>query len=195
MAEQTINPIQIEKQTLRKSIRELRRAMPAQEKIRADNAITQAVCALREIQKAHVVSLYISLPDEVATYPVRSFLLGLGKTVAVPKVEKGNLEFYTITGDSDLEPGVFGLMEPKTSCPLVDTKGVDVFLIPGLAFDRNGNRLGWGKGYYDRALSSTKAIKIGLAYACQIVSGVPVTQEDRSMDCIVTESEIIRVSR
>lgn len=194
MDKQTITTLQADKQKLRSSIREIRRGMSQEEKICADNVIARAVCTLPEISAASVVSLYVSLPDEVSTDAIRSFLLGQGKTIVVPKVEKGNLEFYRITGDSDLEAGVFGLLEPKTTCPVADTKDVDVFLIPGLAFDRNGNRLGWGKGYYDRALASVKAIKIGLAYDCQIVPVVPVMQSDRAMDRIVTESEVIRVS-
>lgn len=183
----------MEKHMLRKTIRDLRRVMPGEKKIRANNAITQTVCSLPEIQKAKTISLYVSLPEEVSTEAIREYCLAMGKNIAIPKVVAGNLEFYKVTKDSDLEPGIFGLLEPKMTCPSIDTKAIDVFLLPGLAFDRKGNRLGWGKGYYDRALSTTRAIKIGLAYACQLIPVVPITKEDRSMDCIVTDLEVIRI--
>jgi 5-formyltetrahydrofolate cyclo-ligase len=112
----------------------------------------------------------------------------LGKTVALPRVEGESISFYQHSDNDHLVKGRFGIMEPL---PQVGIKGIDLLVVPGIAFDRRGYRLGYGKGYYDKFLSKNPTISIGLAYSIQIVQIIPHGSHDRRMDLIATENGIV----
>lgn len=181
-----------EKHLIREAVLRARRAIPTASKESADLAITGRVLSIPAVSGAGSVSVYCSLPEEVSTSKIISSLTAGGKTVALPRVAGGTLAFFGVRGLEDCEPGVFGLMEPKTTCPKVHPTDIGCFLVPGLAFDRTGYRIGWGKGYYDRALAEApSAVRIGISYGCQIIDRVPRTAGDIPMNLIVTESETI----
>lgn len=92
----------------------------------------------------------------------------------------------------DMEKGAYGILEPKT-VRKADENNIDVILVPGLAFDRNGGRMGFGKGYYDRLLESSKAVKIGLCYDFQILEKIPTESHDVPMNFVITEKEILEI--
>lgn len=133
--------------------------------------------------------LYHALPDEVPTQELMDQLIAEGKTVVLPKViSDTDMELRRYTGRQDLQQGAFGILEP-TGELFTDYDSIDVAIIPGMAFDRDGHRLGRGKGYYDRFLSRVPYLyKIGLCYDWQIVDHVPTDEHDVQMDEVVTVS-------
>ncbi|MCX6792347.1 MAG: 5-formyltetrahydrofolate cyclo-ligase [Candidatus Gottesmanbacteria bacterium] len=176
-----------DKDTLRKLYVSLRRIIPAAERMKADQKITDSVMARTEWKKAEIICLYMSTPDEVDTKPLLAAALNAGKTIVFPRVENGQLVLHRIISVTDFTRGVYQILEPKKSTPIVDAASVDLFIVPGIVFDREGNRLGHGKGYYDRLLKGIDAPKIGLAYAMQMVAQVAHTSYDVPMTMVVTE--------
>jgi len=157
--------------------------------------IADRLIALPEWRAARVVHLYIgAVEGEVETRAIALDALQAGKRVACPRVEPGSehLDHYEIHALDDLVESPRGLWEPDParSDPL-DPKAIDLVLVPGLAFDREGHRLGFGAGYYDRFLARAGAPAVGLAFSLQIVGSVPHSARDVPVDWIVTESETI----
>jgi 5-formyltetrahydrofolate cyclo-ligase len=131
--------------------------------------------------------LYSALPDEVPTQSLIDGLVAQGKTVLLPRVVSDtDMELRHYTGPHDLQTGAFGILEP-TGQLFTDYATIDVAIIPGMAFDAAGHRLGRGKGYYDRFLSRIPhAYKIGLCFSWQMVDSVPSNQHDVVMDAVVS---------
>ena len=111
----------------------------------------------------------------------------------LPKVVDDNLSFRKIGGLEDLEKGAFGIMEPKDNCP--EIKEIDVVLVPTVGITKNGVRLGYGHGYYDRFLADSNAKTISLTYSKQIVKSIPFSETDVKIDWIVTEEKYIETSK
>jgi 5-formyltetrahydrofolate cyclo-ligase len=165
----------------------LRRMIPADERVSADQKIAEKVMARPEWKNADVICLYFSRADEVDTKPLLAAALSAEKIVVFPRIVKDTLALHRVTSIRDFTPGAYHILEPKKSLPLVDPASVDLFIVPGVTFDLNGNRLGRGKGYYDRLLAGITAPKIGLAYAVQMVAEVPHTSYDVPMTAVITE--------
>ena len=108
-----------------------------------------------------------------------------------PRVVGEDLVFHEVASQRELRPGRFGIGEPAEVSPTVDVSEVDVFLVPGVAFSREGHRLGRGRGFYDRALENSSAVKVGIAYSVQIFQEVPTELNDIKMNYVVTEQEVI----
>ncbi len=168
-----------------------RNASTQTEKQKASQIICKTLLVRPECKKATAICVYVSLPEEVDTRNIFQTLFEQKKSVIVPRVEGSHLRLHQIQSMDDLTKGSFGIAEPKRSCPEVETSFVDLFIVPGIAFDRSGYRLGWGKGYYDRLLAGVSATKIGLAYSFQIVSRLPHTGYDIPMDIVITEHETL----
>ena len=153
--------------------------------IRASHPLTKLSRHPR-LADAHTVLLYSALPDEVPTLPLLNRLTTEGKTVLLPRVVSDtDMELRRYTGPNDLEPGAFGIMEP-TGELFTDYDLIDVAVVPGMAFDREGHRLGRGKGYYDRFLAQLPHIyKIGICFPFQLVDKVPADAHDMLMDEVV----------
>lgn len=136
---------------------------------------------------ASTVLLYHSLPDEVDTHAfVRKW--STMKRILLPVVVGDNLELRVYTGPADLTTGAYGIEEP-TGARFADYGAIDLIVVPGVAFDRNGNRLGRGKGYYDRLLPRIpSAYKVGICFPFQIVDEVPAEPFDVRMDEVVTKT-------
>ena len=135
---------------------------------------------------AHTVLLYSALPDEVPTQPLLNRLSTEGKTVLLPRVVSDtDMELRRYTGSNDLEQGAYGIMEP-TGELFIDYDNIDVAVVPGMAFDREGHRLGRGKGYYDRFLTRLPhTYKIGVCFPFQLVDHVPADAHDILMDEVI----------
>ena len=137
------------------------------------------------LREAKVVLAYYALPDEVDTHALLDELVGEGKTVLLPKVlDDTSMELRRYTGPQDLSEGAYHIMEP-TGAPFTDLKQIDVALIPGIAFDAQGHRLGRGKGYYDRFLTAFTGKTIGVCFDFQKVDEVPVEAYDMTVDEVV----------
>lgn len=183
-----------EKESIRSSMITLRRNMKSENKDTADKRITSLTVQQIHILQANTICLYLSKPEETGTEQLITDLLGMRKTVVVPRVLHQELSLYRILTLDDVAQGAFGVREPKTSNRSISAFEIDVFVVPGIAFDRQGNRLGWGKGYYDRLLKNVEAPRLGLAYSCQILPHIPHEPYDIVMSEIVTEKEIITVT-
>ncbi len=141
--------------------------------------------------------VFLSTPAEIRTEEIVEAALEAGKIVAAPRIGRGagKMGAYALNNlDSDLEMGRFGIWEPPSDCP-VHAGQIDLVLVPGLAFDAEGRRLGKGGGYYDRFLTAARrAVRCAVALERQIVDRVPTTQTDVLMDILVTERRVLRFS-
>jgi len=183
------------KAALRAAVLARRRARPDAED--ASRAILERVRTLPAYRAARVVLLYVSARSEVRTGPALGAARAEGKTVAVPYCVGDELALFRWTDPGELAPGAFGILEPRPELRgrpdrLVRPTDLDAVLVPGIAFDRRGGRLGSGRGFYDRLLSRVRpdATLIGAAFDCQLVDRVPVDPWDVSLDHVVTETAI-----
>jgi len=181
----------MEKSELRKQIRDLKRAVPPEEKLRRSEAVMRQVEMMPEFQKAQVVLLYWSMADEVQTH---SFVNRwyCDKTLLLPCVDGDNLLLRQYTGPECMVAGEqFGIGEPDATLPeFTDLNAVEMIIVPGVAFDRKGNRMGRGRGFYDRLLKSTpNAMKVGVAYSFQMLDSIPVEPHDVKMDRVLIENQ------
>ncbi len=187
------------KQHLREAFRQARDAMSPDERQASSSSILMKLRELPEVQRASLILTYVSFGSEVRTERVIEEALRAGKQVAVPRcVAHGHLlEWHLIDGFEGMERSPFGMLEPTsdpgTLLPKEAKLANAVALVPGLAFDAYGRRLGYGGGYYDRFLPSFKAaggVSIGLCHACQL-SAEPLPQgpHDVLMDIVVIGDE------
>ena len=134
--------------------------------------------------------MYHSLPDEL---PTHAFLRNWSgpKRFYLPRVNGVNLEILPYE-DSRLELGSFHIEEP-TGNETVDPSEIELIVVPAVAYDRHGNRLGRGKGFYDRLLATTKASKIGVGYDFQLVDSLPAEEHDVPMDIVITQSVVLKL--
>ncbi|MGN0485010.1 MAG: 5-formyltetrahydrofolate cyclo-ligase [Lachnospiraceae bacterium] len=141
---------------------------------------------LPEVQKKERFYFYFPCRKEVNLLPLAEKLLSAGKRAAFPRVEGDTMEFYEVKSLDDFSEGSFHIMEPIKTVP-VEWEDAVVF-VPGLVFDTKGNRLGYGRGYYDRYFHThTVSYKIGIAYAHQIEPSLDAKAWDVPMDLVVTE--------
>ncbi len=184
-----------EKRALRASCSVRRRALSAAERTSAGAAAAGHVLASRECAESDRVALYAALPDEIPTEELFAALAARGKQLLLPRVEPEGLVFCAAERWADLCPGTLGVLEPPEGSSRIDPGVGDLVLVPGLAFDPEGWRLGRGRGYYDRKFppgAEGAPLLFGLAYFFQVVAAVPHDSHDRRMDAIVTERGIGR---
>jgi 5-formyltetrahydrofolate cyclo-ligase len=146
--------------------------------------------------KARTVALYAPIRGEVPTRDILIAALQDEKIVCYPlsHVHGRILSFRAIRAESELEPGRLGVREPSNSSELIPVDQIDLFVVPGLGFTRDGKRLGRGGGYYDATLraASARSRRVGLAFSDQIVDTMPTNADDVDMDLVVTEAETLR---
>ncbi len=136
---------------------------------------------------------FAAFRSEVETGPMIRHALASGKRVILPKVKGKELGLFEVKNfDRDVSPGAWGIPEPRESSPARLDK-IDLIIVPGAAFDEQGNRLGYGAGYYDKLLPSFKGTTVALAFEEQIVSKVPADPHDVPVRKIVTEKRVIAV--
>jgi 5-formyltetrahydrofolate cyclo-ligase len=173
-----------QKKLLRKKIREIKNGVDFSEMGSETKSVIDQIEILPEFQSAKTVLAYWSLPDELQTH---SFVLKWykTKTILLPLVKGDILELRVFSGmDCMVEGPSFGILEPQLG-EKYDNSGIDMAIIPGLAFDKSGNRLGRGKGYYDKLLKAEKMTKIGVCYSFQMVESVPTDSFDVCMDKVI----------
>jgi 5-formyltetrahydrofolate cyclo-ligase len=164
------------------------------EKSAKDKKIIAKLLRLPEIKKAGRILLYLPIKGEVdltSLFATRAPLLN--KKFILPRVkDEKTLHLFYINNLTEVEKGSFNINEPKLHLKKAPIKEVEVAIIPGIVFAKNGHRIGYGKGFYDRLLKKTKCPKIGIAYEFQIVENIHGEPHDTPMDIIVTEKGIIR---
>lgn len=181
------------KRALRRDVIARRDALPESGRAAASLAIADRVAALEEAANAGSVMVFWSFGSEVDTGPLIERWSGEGKTVALPRIEGSEIVPVAFVPGGRVTETSFGAMEPADGRMLRPTE-LDLVIVPGVAFDRSGDRLGYGAGYYDRFLARTRdgMPTIAIAFALQVVADVPVGGIDRRVDAIVTEAEVIR---
>jgi 5-formyltetrahydrofolate cyclo-ligase len=144
------------------------------------------------ISEAESIGCYYSIGSEVQTIELINHLLSEKKIVSLPKISQETMSFRKIESLSKLEKGEFDISEPKDNAPIQEDQ--DVILVPCVGLDNDGNRIGYGVGFYDKYLEKKNSIKIALAYSKQIVKTIPYSENDVKMDWIVTEKDVIKTS-
>lgn len=178
-----------------------RRALAARDAVPEPGAKSRAIRerleALDGWRRAGTLCTYVGVRSEVATLPLLADALAGGRRVAVPACEGAQLRLVYLTALDELTPARFGLLEPSPEVCLADgracpVEAVDLFVVPGVAFDRSGGRLGYGRGFYDRLLAGARpdALRVGLAFEAQLVPSVPTDRFDLPMDLVVTERAV-----
>lgn len=180
-----------EKERLRAEIRTELEAWSAEELAQSDRKITRRVLALPEFQAARRVFAYYSIAPEPDTHAIIAAALEQGKTVALPVTEgKGVMHFARF--DAGLAAGRYGIPEPDAAAPRVEPQPDDVLLVPAMAFDRSGYRLGRGGGYYDRYLVQTRCCTVGLARDAFVYERLPRMWNDLAVSIVISEQETVR---
>ena len=185
-----------EKSRIREHMKKLRSSIDVNTFRRYCMSIMEQCKSLGEWQNARVVHIYVSsVNNEVDTLGLIITMLDLGKLVVVPRCSRESRELHNIHLKSldELKQLRFGLMEPDfDAAAIIQPEQFNLIVVPVLAFDRSGARLGFGGGYYDRLLSRCSCPKVGVAYSFQEVERVPVEPHDRRLDSIITEKETIQ---
>ncbi len=182
----------------RRDVTAARDAMPADARAAASAAITARIAALPTFAEARTVLLTLPFRSEWDTLPLIGMALAAGKIVAAPRVNRATrmLELRALADPPrDLVIGSFGIPEPAPDAVPVAADTVDWVLVPGIAFDRAGRRLGYGGGYYDRLLPLLeRACRVAGAFDVQLVDRVPSAPHDLHVDVIVTESQTLTIA-
>ena len=187
------NNIIISKDKIRKEIKLKRSQLILEDKLKKDELILSKILSDRSIIEAQLIYLYVSLDEkgEVGTKGIINKLLKIGKQVALPKVLGSDIIFYLIHDMENLEKGHMNILEPKEYCEKIECKYAPI-IIPGLAFDRLGNRIGYGGGFYDRFLKKEPTHKkIALAYDFQLYDIIETEKFDIKVDKIILDKEVV----
>jgi 5-formyltetrahydrofolate cyclo-ligase len=187
---------QKQKAALRSQIRaRLEKISPT---VRAVESIELCEWLKDQIQSARTILFFAPLPDELDVWPVLELSLTLGTICALPffDVEKKTYSARQIKNlKKEIIDGKFGAREPAESCAEIPQDKFDLVLVPGVAFDLQGNRLGRGKGFYDRLLEKISGIKCGVGYDFQLLEKIPVEPHDVRMDFILTPTRCVKIKK
>lgn len=185
------------KRELRRRLLEARAALSPADRAGRSARIAAACARLPGFAEAPIVCTYVSYRDEVETLGLIDALLAAGRRVAVPVNVPGRFlpdTFAEIRSRAELAPDRFGIPQPApASARFVPTATIPLFLVPGVAFDLSGRRLGYGLGFYDRAFAAAApgARKVGLAFELQLLDALPADPHDVPMDAVVTEDRVL----
>ncbi|MBQ3184323.1 MAG: 5-formyltetrahydrofolate cyclo-ligase [Clostridia bacterium] len=195
-----MNELRERKNKIREEFKALRRNMDPEVKTAYDRKICQRFMSLATYRFADSLLLYAPLKYEIDIMPIAEDALKKGKTVAFPRCnrEEHTMTYYIVTDLSQLKEGYYGIREPDPCLPIYDPKQRQgenaVCFVPALAFDRKGYRVGYGKGFYDRYLSSFGGAKMGVEYSACVVDTLPRGRYDTAVDFLVTEKGVVTIN-
>ena len=175
------------KRDLRKKLRAERLSLPGEYLTQSNNGIFERLITLPEFESAKVVFTYLSVEGEPDTYRFARRALELGKTVAIPRVKGKTMDAVPVKSLNGLAPWKQGILQPGEDLPALDPSDIDFVVVPGLAFDKLGYRLGYGGGYYDRFLTQCRAYSVGLCRSSDTGYELPRDEWDVAVDCVLTE--------
>ncbi len=182
----------IDKKKLRSKYKEIRRNV-LDKKIKSE-IISKKIIGDQSYKNSNIIAIYNSFGDEVDTSTIIKKSLELGKIIAIPKVFLDNtMLFYRITDFNNLVKNNYGIKEPNgINVDLISKENIDLFIVPGICFDKKRNRVGFGKGYYDKYLVNTNSLKIGICFDEQILSDyIKAEKTDVKMDVVITDKQKI----
>lgn len=182
-----------DKAALRRAFAAARRQRPALQRQVLDEAIARRILASPLYENAPVLLGYLAYREEISVDAVLVQALRQGKRVYVPRCldGEGRMAFFALTSFAELEIGMYGIREPARWAPSYEETPGALCLVPGFAFDEAGYRLGYGKGYYDRFLSKSRAISLGICYNQTKVCQLPRGEYDRPVHFLCTEQELV----
>lgn len=188
------------KQLIRREAKARRQGQSDRERL--SMAIFEKLVALPRYSSATLVMCYVSFGSEVATRQLLFRIWADGKRLVVPYCSGDRLELFELGSFEELQPGTMGILEPEKSLQGLaerrrDLKDLDCIVVPGLAFDRHGGRIGYGKGYYDLLLAEARpeTAMVAIAFESQMIEEVPMDEWDVCVDTIVTETAVYRRDR
>jgi len=190
--------VYMSKEKTRKEKLSERASLPEDLRETKSHEIRQKLSKLPEFIDAKSVFIYVSANNEVDTEPIIMEMLKAGKRVLVPAIdaEKREIIASELLDFEELGRGMFGIMEPKKEfLRRTPTKKIDIAIIPGIAFDKNGNRIGYGHGYFDRFLKNVESPIVALAYDFQLVPRITPDIYDIKVNKILTESKVVRCGK
>lgn len=173
------------KTLLRQQIRELKALIQPYQALIESERVREAIESLPQFKSADNIMLYHSLSDELPTLNMIERWKD-SKRLFLPAIVDGRIQARELT--SNLKKGSYNILEPQSEAT---THDIQIIIVPGIAFDANKNRLGRGKGFYDEFLQNTSALKIGIAFDCQIVDALPTDSHDVKMDIVITARLLI----
>jgi 5-formyltetrahydrofolate cyclo-ligase len=183
------------KESLRKQATKARDGLTREERQTKSREIERRLFRLPEFIASSTIMFFASFRSEVDTAPMIRRALAEGKRVVLPKVKGEDLALFEIKEfDKDVSAGAWGIPEPHEKDPITPD-AVNLIIVPGLAFDERGNRLGYGAGFYDRILRSYKGATAALAFEVQMAPRVPVSVHDFPIKKIVTEKRVIEADK
>jgi 5-formyltetrahydrofolate cyclo-ligase len=168
--------------------------MTADERAVASRLARELLTRQTRWQEARTILFFAPLPEELDVWPLLNEALAANKSVALPRYDKQTSQYLACEvrhPERDLRPGQFGILEPNGACPQFVLNRLDFILVPGLAFDLRGARLGRGKGYYDRLLPAVRGVTCGVAFEQQIFRELPAASHDIHVSCILTPTRWI----
>ncbi len=182
----------------RQTMLDRRRQLSPLEVAKRSLAAQERLLAWPRFHRVQTVALYAPVRNEVATDRLFSALSRRGARIAYPRVIGDDLTFHQVLHSQELVPGAFGVAEPSSECLRVVDEEIDLVVVPGVAFDRRGHRLGYGKGYYDRFLAARHDAGgrlVGFCYDFQLVESLPVEKHDVPMDLLITDRQLYDPAR
>lgn len=185
-----MDPLRSEKAAVRAAMKALRDAIPPAERARMALAIEAGLMGLPAVRAARVVLLFSSFGSEVPTDGIARRLHSEGRRVLLPYLTGSRMEAGELRDGDALVPTTYGPMEPADRRP-VEPGEIDLVVAPGLAFDRQGHRVGYGAGHFDRYLARLRddATRVGIAFHQQIIPAIPHGPGDQSLDVLITDLE------
>ncbi|MGM9629239.1 5-formyltetrahydrofolate cyclo-ligase [Butyricicoccus sp.] len=184
----------MDKASLRRELLRQRKQTTSAEKAATDRAITENVLQSEPYRRSRTLFVYYSTADEIDTHAIIADALQRGKRVCLPKCLPGHImQPRAITSEGDLTEETFGIPEPGAHCTAVPPDEIDLCLVPALACDKTGARLGYGGGFYDRFLPQTSACRMALCAQARLLEQVPAEPHDIRCGCIITEQEVVQV--
>ncbi|MCM8710349.1 5-formyltetrahydrofolate cyclo-ligase [Clostridium sp. SYSU_GA19001] len=181
----------MEKNQLRNHMKTIRDFIIAEEKDQYDRVIFNKVINSEYYNKSSIIFVYVSFNSEVDTHRIIKHALENNKIICVPKIinKTKGMKAVRINTIEELKRNSFGILEPENFSNIINPEEIELMIIPGLAFDKKGGRVGYGAGYYDKYIKAAKKNikKVGLAYRFQLVSEVPKEEHDVVMDVIITD--------
>ena len=192
-----MNEIYSAKNELRPKALEKRGALDEKYRQDAEQKAIQHLVSTEEFSRADKILLYYPVKSEADPLPLFEIARELGKKVAFPKCNKDDLtmRFFEISSQKDLSLGAYNIPEPKEDLGELICDERTLCVVPALLYSRDGHRLGWGKGYYDRFLAGFAGVSIGFAYDGFVVDELPHSEHDRQLDMIITEKGVYRCER
>lgn len=177
------------KKDIRKRVLSYRDSMDKKDREESSRKIQNCVLTHPFFLQANIIYCYVDYRNEVETKSIITKAWELGKLVAVPKIEGEEMKFYYISDFSDLKEGYRGILEPANNVPAEDTHAL--VIMPGVAFDRKRNRIGYGKGFYDKFLDKHPSYHtIALAFECQLLDEIDADELDYRPEVLITEEKL-----